>query len=91
MIGVLLILPSPWTVTSFYRWLCERIALPIGIRLNFAGKPGDIWYIFIAISAAAWVGQIRYVIFVTLPLTWILGVHVISVGRNPRQGGRSDR
>jgi hypothetical protein len=73
MIGVLLILPSPRTVTSFYRWLCERIALPDGMRLNFAEKPGDIWYIFIAISAAA--------------LSWILGVHVIFVGRNPRLGG----
>jgi hypothetical protein len=33
MIGVLLILPSPWTVTSYYKWLCERIALPDGMRL----------------------------------------------------------
>jgi hypothetical protein len=77
-IGVLLIVPSPWTVTSFYRWLCERIALPDGMRLNFAGKPGDIWYIFIAVSAAAWVGQIRYWGLVTLPLSWILGVQVLK-------------
>jgi hypothetical protein len=78
MIGVLLIVPSPWTTTSFYRWLCKRIALPDGMRLNFAGKPADIWYIFIAISAAAWIGQIPYCIFVTLPLSWILGVQVLK-------------
>jgi hypothetical protein len=78
MLGAILIVPSPWTSTSFYGWLCERIALPDGKRLNFAGKPGDIWYIFIAISVAAWVGQISHFGFVTLPLSWILGVQVLK-------------
>ena len=52
MLGHLLIIPSPWTSTSFYKWLCERVSLPDGRPLKFAGQPGDIWYIFILWSIA---------------------------------------
>jgi hypothetical protein len=82
MIGHLLIIPSPWTSTSFYKWLCERVSLPDGRRLTFAGTPGDIWYVFIAWSVAIWIGQFpygdagqfHYGELVTIPLSWILGV-----------------
>jgi hypothetical protein len=59
------------------------------MRLNFAGKPGDIWYVFIAISAAIWVGQIPYCSLVTIPLSWILGIEVLGFCANVRsQDGR---
>jgi hypothetical protein len=82
MIGFLLIIPSPWTGTWFYKWLCERVALPDGSPLKFAGQPGDIWYVFIAWSVSIWIGQFpygnadqfHYGELVTIPLSWILGV-----------------
>lgn len=53
-LGHILIVPSPWTSTAFYKFLCEHVALPDGRRLQFTGQPGDIWYAFIAFSALAW-------------------------------------
>ena len=80
-IGLLLIVPSPWTGTAFYKWLCERVALPDGRPLKFAGKPGDIWYVFIAWSIAMWLGQFpydpdqaHYGGLVAIPLSWFLGI-----------------
>jgi hypothetical protein len=58
LIGMLLIVPSPWTSTSFYKWLCERVTLPEGERINFTGKPGDIWYVFIGSSIATWISAL---------------------------------
>jgi hypothetical protein len=78
VIGSLLIVPSPWTTTSYYRWLCERIALPDGTRLSFTGKPGDIWYVFIAIGALAWAGEIPRLNLLAIPLSWVLGVVVLK-------------
>ena len=43
-IGQLLVVPAPWTVTGFYRFLCRHVALPNGRQLRFTGWPGDIWY-----------------------------------------------
>jgi GYF domain 2 len=74
MIGFLLIIPSPWTGTAFYRWMCERVALPDGKRLTFAGQPADIWYVFVVMSLSIWAGRIDYANLLIIPLSWILGV-----------------
>jgi hypothetical protein len=78
IIGGLLIIPSPWTSTSFYRWLSEHVALPDGRRLTFAGQPGDIWYVFIAWSLSIWAGQIDYANLAIIPLSWILAVLLLK-------------
>jgi hypothetical protein len=86
MIGFLLIIPSPWTGTAFYKWLCERVALPDGRPLKFTGKPGDIWYVFIAWSIATWIGQFPYgdsdrfqfAGLIAIPLSWILTVLLLK-------------
>ena len=86
MLGHLLIIPSPWTSTSFYKWLCERVSLPDGRPLKFAGQPGDIWYVFILWSIAIWIGQFpyggadqfHYGELVAVPLMWILGVLLLK-------------
>jgi hypothetical protein len=57
-IGEILIVPMPWTTTIIYTYLCDRLALPDGRRLRFAGKPGDIWYILIGIPLIMWVLQV---------------------------------
>jgi hypothetical protein len=59
-IGMLLIIPSPWVGTWFYKWLTERITLPAGRSLRFTGKPGDIWWVFVLWGIAAWIGQNPY-------------------------------
>jgi len=86
MLGHLLIIPSPWTSTSFYKWLCERVSLPDGRPLKFAGQPGDIWYVFILWSIAIWIGQFpyggadrfHYGELVAVLLMWIFGVLLLK-------------
>jgi hypothetical protein len=41
------IIPLPWVAPIFMRWFVERITVPEGRSLGFAGKPGDIWWVFI--------------------------------------------
>lgn len=57
-IGEILIVPMPWVTPMFYRYLCGHLALPDGRRLQFAGKPGDIWHILIGIPLIMWIIQI---------------------------------
>jgi hypothetical protein len=57
-IGELLVVPMPWTTTGYFGYLCRHLALPDGRRLTFAGKPGDIWYILIAIPILLYAMQV---------------------------------
>jgi hypothetical protein len=45
-ISYFLVIPLPWAATSFLRWLVDHIQLPRG-RATFAGRAGDIWYVFV--------------------------------------------
>ncbi len=72
-----IVVPTPWVNTSFYRWSVHHIALPNGKPVGFAGKPGDIWYIFILLALCAFAGTIHWAVqLVALPLTvlfeWII-------------------
>jgi hypothetical protein len=49
-IAQITILPAPWVVPAFYRWFVDQIEFPGNQRVTFAGRPGDIWYIFILYS-----------------------------------------
>ena len=57
VIGQLLIVPSPWTSTIWYRFLVERVALPNGQPLRFTGQAGDIWPVFVAAALVGWLQQ----------------------------------
>ena len=57
-IGGLLVIPSPWTGTAYYRWLFPRIHVPQRPNLAFTGQVGDIWYVFIAMGLAGSLGYI---------------------------------
>lgn len=81
LIGQILIVPSPWTGTSFYKFLCGHIALPDGKRLKFAGQPGGIWYVFVAMAAMIWLDPIidyaglpKYLGYFGAPASWVLAV-----------------
>ena len=70
MLGQLLIVPAPWAVTSFYRWFVEHLHVPGHQRVAFAGKPGDIWYIFILNALLGYAGVINsYLPLITIVLT----------------------
>jgi hypothetical protein len=72
-VGNILVIPAPWTNPMFYRYVTEHTWLPSGRRLIFAGKAGDIWYLFIAIGLLGLLGQFfQGAILITLPLTFCL-------------------
>ena len=50
IIGGYLVIPAPWTYTSFYRWLISRINVPGRPNLGFSGQPMDIWYVFMGLG-----------------------------------------
>jgi hypothetical protein len=69
-LGQLLIVPAPWAVTSFYRWFVGHLHVPGHQRVAFAGKPGDIWYIFILNALLGYAGVINsYLPLITIILT----------------------
>ena len=81
LIGQILVVPSPWTGTSFYRLLSEHTALPDGKRLKFAGQAGDIWYVFVGMALVVWLRPIiqhaelpQYLGYLGMPLSWVLAV-----------------
>ena len=80
-LGTILIVPTPWTVTYLYRFLCEHITLPDGRRLRFTGQPGDIWYVLIAASAFAWIhGLAEHAEFPHhLGLIWTVALAALTV------------
>ena len=57
VIGMLLVIPAPWTATGFNRWIISRINVPGRPNLAFTGQPGDIWYVFIAAALLIYVEQ----------------------------------
>jgi GYF domain 2 len=56
MIGYWLVIPSPWTATGFYRWMASRMEVPGRPNFAFTGRPGDIWYVFVATGLMYYVG-----------------------------------
>jgi hypothetical protein len=56
VIGQVLVIPSPWTATIFYKWIISRIQVPGRPNLGFSGQPLDIWYVFIALGLLTYSG-----------------------------------
>jgi hypothetical protein len=78
IIAQIFIIPMPWVMTSFYRWFVENIELPGGQRVAFAGKPGDIWYIFMANALLSYVGLVGHgVNLLVLPLTTLFLIIIV--------------
>jgi GYF domain 2 len=78
IIADIFIVPTPWVMTSFYRWFVDNLDLPGGQRVAFAGKPGDIWYIFMANALCGYVGLAGHgVNLLLLPLTTLFLLLII--------------
>lgn len=72
------IIPTPWVMTSFYRWFVDNVELPGGQRVSFAGKPGDIWYIFMLNALSGYIGLVGHGInLLLLPLTTLFLVIIM--------------
>jgi len=66
------VVATPWAMTAFYKWFIESIVLPGQQRAGFAGKPMDIWYIFMLYAfVAIYSGYIFEYIFLFLPFFYV--------------------
>jgi hypothetical protein len=69
LIGLLLVIPAPWTATSFFGWFIERLRVPQRPDLGFTGRPGDIWYVFVIQGLCSFAGfSDSYVQLIVIPL-----------------------
>jgi hypothetical protein len=50
IVGNLVVIPSPWTATAYYRWLTPRIHVPGRPNLGFTGQVGDIWWAIVGLA-----------------------------------------
>ena len=75
----LLVIPSPWVATWFYRWIVSRLYVPGRPNLAFTGQPLDIWYVFIAIGILTYVGSadLYYLQYLSIPIQAVLSWMVI--------------
>jgi hypothetical protein len=92
MIGTLVVIPAPWVATAWYRWFAEHISVPRRPNLGFAGQPGDIWYVFIILALAGYVGLtgVAALHFLMLPVQGFLGWMIIRwVVANLSSDGRT--
>jgi GYF domain 2 len=82
-IGDLLIIPSPWTATAYYRWIAPKIHVPGRPNLSFTGQVGDIWYVLIALALTSYIGlvddKLQYLVIpAQAALSWMLMRWVVS-------------
>ena len=74
IIGNALIVPSPWTTVSYYRWITPRFYVPGRSNLAFEGKVGDIWYVIVGMALLGYAGQIGHYV----PLFAVIGQALLS-------------
>ena len=79
VIGMLLVIPAPWTATGFYRWMASRLYVPGRPNIGFTGQPLDIWYVFIAIGVLTYLGaaDLYYLQYLSIPIQAVLSWMVI--------------
>jgi len=74
----LVIIPLPWAATSYYRWFIDHIELPQQQRIAFVGKPGDIWYVFMANALCGYIGMYNSLLQIALIfLTTLLNLIIL--------------
>jgi hypothetical protein len=77
VIGMLLIIPAPWTGTSFYRWAVSRLYVPGRPNLAFNGQVGDLWYVFVLMGLLTYAAAYdTYIQLLSIPiqafLSWLV-------------------
>ena len=78
VLGVIVVIPAPWVYTMYYRFIATHTALPDGRRFTFAGQPGDIWLVLVAIAILGLATRVSsYALWIAEPLILILTVLVM--------------
>ena len=78
IIGLLLVIPAPWTSTGFCRWMVSRLRVPGRPNLAFTGQAGDIWYVFVLLGLLSYAGYsgLDYFEYIVIPvdgfLSWVV-------------------
>jgi len=60
IIGLVLVVPAPWTATGFYGWMVSRLHVPGRPNFGFTGQVGDIWYVFVVLGLCTYAGFSGY-------------------------------
>ncbi|MDA9479025.1 hypothetical protein XI03_31975 [Bradyrhizobium sp. CCBAU 65884] len=69
VVGNAVVVPAPWIATVYYRWLFPRVHVPQRPNIGFTGQVGDIWYVFVALALAGYVGLVHDLFqLATIPL-----------------------
>ncbi|MET3337173.1 hypothetical protein ABIF61_005697 [Bradyrhizobium japonicum] len=69
LVGNAVVVPAPWIATGYYRWLFPRVHVPQRPNIGFTGQVGDIWYVFVALALAGYVGLVHDLFqLATIPL-----------------------
>jgi hypothetical protein len=78
-IGLFLVIPAPWTSTSFYRWVASRIRVPGRPNFAFNGQPLDIWYVFVIMGLMSYAGLSgsNWVHLIVIPLQGFLSWMIV--------------
>lgn len=73
-IAWLLVIPAPWVMTAYYRWIILRLQVPGRRDLGFTGQVRDIWYAFIGLALSLDAGfiDIPYLSYLEIPLQALL-------------------
>jgi hypothetical protein len=79
LIGLLLVIPLPWVVTSIYRWLVAHLRVPQRPDAAFTGNPGDIWYVFVILALCGYAGlsRVQYIGLILFPIEAVLSWMVV--------------
>jgi hypothetical protein len=79
LIGLLLVIPLPWVVTSIYRWLVAHLRVPQRPDAAFTGNPGDIWYVFVVLALCGYAGlsRVQYIGLILFPIEAVLSWMVV--------------
>jgi hypothetical protein len=56
VIGLLFVIPAPWTGTHLYRWTVPHLRVPRRPNMEFNGQVGDIWWVFILVALSGYAG-----------------------------------
>ncbi|HVV92285.1 MAG TPA: DUF4339 domain-containing protein [Hyphomicrobiales bacterium] len=55
-LGIVFVIPAPWTANAILHWIVSKIEVPGRPNLAFTGRAEDIWWIWMLYAACAYAG-----------------------------------
>lgn len=73
VIGQVVVIPAPWVVIAYYRWLTPKFNVPGRPNLAFTGQVGEIWYVIIGLALLGYAGIVdNRLQLIAIPLQAVL-------------------